>query len=94
MAMSRYFSEDGIHLSHSGTKRLIDAWNKHITIVKDYDQCVYQASRFLRKTHRPGKNMINSYERQADNSTGNYRYNGPRRNDTRRCYGCNIQGHI
>ena len=94
MPMSRYFSEDGIHLSHSGTKRLLDAWNKHITIVKDYDQCVYQASRYPRKTYRPGTNMINSYERQADNSTGNYRYNGPRRNDTRRCYGCNIQGHI
>ena len=43
---------------------MLDAWNKHITIVKDYDQCVYQTSRFPRKTYRPGTNMINSYERQ------------------------------
>ena len=73
--MGRYYSEDGIHLSHSGTKRLLDAWNKHVTIVKDYDQCVYQASRFPRRTYRPGTNIINSYKRQADNSTRNYRYN-------------------
>ena len=92
--MGRYYSEDGIHLSHSGTKRLLDAWNKHGTIVKDYDQCVNQASRFPRRTYRRRTNIINSYKRQADNSTGSYRYNGRRRNDNRRCYGCNMQGHI
>ena len=33
---SRYFSNDGIHLSHSGIKRRFDALNRHIGIVSDF----------------------------------------------------------
>ena len=38
---SRYFSNDGIHLSHSGIKRLLDAMNTTTKIVVDYGLCVF-----------------------------------------------------
>ena len=37
----RYFSNDGIHLSHSGIKRLLDAMNTTTKIVVDYELCVF-----------------------------------------------------
>ncbi|MES9883589.1 MAG: GDSL-type esterase/lipase family protein [Sedimenticola sp.] len=43
----RYYSIDGIHLSHSGTKRLLDAINRSCEIVIDYNMCIYSPkSRF------------------------------------------------
>ena len=57
---SRYFSEDGIHLSNAGTKRLLDAWRRHVNIVHDFNLCVFQASTF-KKTFRPGANTPNNY---------------------------------
>ena len=57
MPSSRYFSKDGIHLSSSGTKRLLDAWNRHVNIVHDLGLCVFQASKF-KKTFRPTRPII------------------------------------
>ena len=37
----RYFSSNGIHLSQSGVKRLLDAINSSIEIVNSYELCVF-----------------------------------------------------
>ena len=37
----RYLSSDGIHLSRSGVKRLLDAINSSIEIVQTYELCVF-----------------------------------------------------
>ena len=39
---TRYYGNDGIHLSKSGIKRLLHAINVHIQLVDDFDQCVYK----------------------------------------------------
>ena len=36
----RYYTQDGIHLSNSGTKRLLDAFNRHVDMVSDHPMCV------------------------------------------------------
>ena len=92
MPLSRYYYKDGVHLSHSGTKRLLDAWNRHVPIVQDYTQCVYKASRSPRVMNR--QRPTNNPGRHDDYNTGRYRNNGQRGNGNRRCYGCHMQGHI
>ena len=36
MPSGRYFNADGIHLTYPGTKRLLHAWNKRVTIVDEF----------------------------------------------------------
>ena len=50
----RYYSNDGIHLSHSGVKRLLDAMDKSVKIVVDYELCVFSSF----KKHKQNGNMI------------------------------------
>ena len=38
---TRYYSGDGIHLSHSGIKRLLDAVNVSMKTVQDFELCVF-----------------------------------------------------
>ena len=38
----RYYDTDGIHMSHSGTKRLIHALNKHVLVAHDFQSCVFR----------------------------------------------------
>ena len=93
MPSGRYFSDDGIHLSHSGTKRLLDAWNRHVGIIKDFSLCIFKSTRLHGKTSRPGQNGRANYRGQS--SYGHWRYQGQQRNITRRrCYGCSMPGHI
>ena len=53
MPSGRYFNADGIHLTDSGFKRLLHAWNKHVTIVDEFSLCTFQST-FQRKIYRPG----------------------------------------
>ena len=46
---NRYYYNDRIHLSHSGTKRLIYTLNRHVDIVNDFQLCVFQGSNISRK---------------------------------------------
>ena len=46
MPSARYYSNDDIHLSRSGIKRLVDALNRHIEIVTDFNFCVFKVSNF------------------------------------------------
>ena len=55
----RYYSRDGIHLSHSGIKRLLDAFNRKVNIVGNFDLCVYQTANLQnQRTVRPGTNGL------------------------------------
>ena len=56
MLSRRYFNADGIHLTYSGTKRLLHAWNKHVTIVDEFSLCTFQST-FQRKIYRPGADL-------------------------------------
>ena len=38
----RYYDTDGIHMSHSGAKRLIHAINKHVLVAHDFQSCVFR----------------------------------------------------
>ena len=53
---------------------------------------VFQASKF-KKTFRPGANTPINNKRRF-NGTRGQRFNGQRRNNNRRCYGCSMLGHI
>ena len=85
---SRYYDADGVHLVHSGIRRLLDAINRHhLDIVEDFQAC---AIRSVRQTHirnRQGQNeqrykhhtvygqtRINTENGQ---SYGSYRGKGP-----------------
>ena len=46
---SRYFNDDGIHLSRSGVKRLVDAMSTSVKIVVDYELRVFSN---FRKPHQ------------------------------------------
>ena len=53
----RYFSSDGIHLSNSGTKRLVDAISRHVDIVHDIHSCVFKNRRYQ---HGQGRQSMNN----------------------------------
>ena len=55
MSSTRYYSHDGIHLSRSGNKRLVDALNRHIYIVTDIILCVFKGSNFHDKLEAGNK---------------------------------------
>ena len=61
MPSSRYYSEVGIRLFHSGIKRLLDVWNRHVNVVKVINLCVFQASKFHKKNFRHGVIMLGNY---------------------------------
>ena len=48
---TRYFHHDGIHLTASGTKRLLDALNRGFQVVKDFDNCVFTGKRNMNKAN-------------------------------------------
>ncbi|MES9883778.1 MAG: GDSL-type esterase/lipase family protein [Sedimenticola sp.] len=50
----RFYGPDSIHLSHAGTKRLLDAVNRSCEIVTDYKKCVFTPQ------HRNGNPAMNS----------------------------------
>ena len=42
---SRYFANDGVHLSNPGVKRLLHAIDSKVHIVANFDLCIYQSRR-------------------------------------------------
>ena len=51
---ARFFNQDGIHLTNPGVKRLLDAINRHFTIVANFDTCVFGTMRPSNFQRRPG----------------------------------------
>ena len=92
MPSNRYFNEDGIHLTYSGTKRQLHAWNKHVEIVDEFRLCTFQST--FQKIYRPGGNTPKNHKRQFMNGNTQQGYNGQRRSNTRRCFKCSMPGHI
>jgi lysophospholipase L1-like esterase len=53
----RYFGRDGIHLSTTGTKRLLGTVNKCVPVVNDFDNIVFQRYRKPNyRSHYQGQN--------------------------------------
>ena len=95
------FSNDDIHLSHSGIKRLLDAMNTTTKIVVDYELCVFsnlktqsQSSHtgYSRRRNRRPQNKPYKPNRNAEGS-GAKDASGYR-NSRKQCLGCNMVGHI
>ena len=87
---SRYFHPDGIHLTVSGTKRLLDAINRVFPLVKDFDNCAFN-----------GKRIVNNGNAGSGFQAPQRNYPGPfqagRRTMQGRvpliCFGCHRRGH-
>ena len=47
LSTSRYYSNDGIHMSHSGIKRLVGATNTSTKLVVEYQLCTFGKSKTL-----------------------------------------------
>ncbi|MEW8548437.1 MAG: SGNH/GDSL hydrolase family protein [Candidatus Thiodiazotropha sp.] len=92
----RYFYKDGIHLSYSGTKRLIDALNRYVDIVSDFQLCVFQRPNLLRKGMvAPVTRNKRNYGQSVDGNRENgFNIFNKHRQNNRRCYGCSMPGHI
>lgn len=96
----RYYSRDGIHMSLSGTKRLIDAINRHVVIVRDFQSCVYrslnqQQNRSDRR--RPGARQYHGGYTHATpygRANRNAQFNGQWTNQRRICFACSMPGHV
>ena len=102
---NRYYNYDGIHLSHSGVKRLLDAINGSVKIVVNYDLCVFSNTKKQNKNGSRDKPTGYSRGFHGPQSTGRpYQpYAAPTggdgrrskyRNSRKQCYGCNMVGHI
>ena len=80
---TRYFSQDGIHLCSSGTKRLLDAINRKCRIVEDFDKCTFNRDNNMLRARVTG-----------DSQAGQFRNTiAPFRQSRIRCYGCGLMGH-
>ena len=99
----RYFSTDGIHVSHSGTKRFIDAINRHVLIVRDFQSCVYRTG--SEQQQQQGRNnkrrpsMGRNYGRYKNTTPNggmsrNTQFTGHSSKQNRTCYACSMPGHI
>ena len=84
----RYFSSDGIHLSSSGTKRLVDAISRHVDIVHDIHSCVFKNRRYQ---HGQGRKSMNNAKPYGGMNRNPY-FNGQWKNQ-RLCYACSMPGH-
>ena len=81
---TRFYSQDGIHLTSSGVKRLLDAINRQHQIVVDFNNCVFGTKRPSNFLGRSG-GIRKSLNRQQQGRSGGFgRF---------RCFGCNATGH-
>ena len=48
---TRYFSQDGIHLCSSCTKRLLNVINRKCRIVEDFDKCTFNRGNTMGSCH-------------------------------------------
>ena len=51
---TRYFHHDGIHLSASGTKRLLDSLNRVFPLVKYFENCAFNGMKNVNKANVGG----------------------------------------
>ena len=70
---TRYFSQDGIHLCGSGTKRLLDAINRKCRIVEDFDKCTFNRGNNMLRARVTGDNHRRSQAGQFRNTIAPFR---------------------
>ena len=70
--IDRYYARDCIHLSPSGVKRLLGEMNKEITIVNDFEKCIY-AKRFPNRS-QCNQSHADSWKNKHNRQTGSNRY--------------------
>ena len=87
---TRYFHHDGIHLTASGTKRLLDALNKGFQIVKDFDNCVFTGKRNMNKANIGGGFHVPQRSNQGQFQAGRRPASG---RFPLKCIGCHQKGH-
>lgn len=85
-----YYTNDGIHLSNSGVKRLLDAINRHVDIVKDFQSCVYKNVWNVQY----GSTTHDKSTRKTSFGNRVQPFNKHRRDSPRFCYGCSMAGHF
>lgn len=90
----RYFSKDGIHLSRSGVKRLLDAINSNTQIVSDYDSCVFNRQGYQRGIGKSNQNRWLSQEQGHWHPRNRGPNNTEKRHANKICYACHMVGHI
>ena len=101
-----YYDTDRIHLSSSGVKRLLGTINKDVTIVNDFDKCVYGRRKANRATQRQQSShgsRRNFQKRHicADSrlnlcykcGEGNHDTNDCKHTEQLKCYHCGYLGH-
>ena len=102
---TRYYSGNGIHLAHSGIKRLLDAVNMSTKIILNFGLFVFV--QFKARTQRPssvqqhtGHQRMNTEKQFKRNQATvqirscTFKPAGGFRNSIRQCYGCGMTGHI
>ena len=96
---TRYYAQDGIHLSNSGIKRLLHAMNSRAHLVEDFDLCVFTPHR----RNNAGSSVPGRFQRPSGHfqpgdrhSDGIRHMNGSNKNGygKRRCFACGMTGHI
>ena len=87
---TRYFLQDGIHLTASGTKRLLDALNRIFPFVADFDICVFNGKRPTVKASGG-----NGFQVQPRRNQGQFRagIRATSRKFPLVCFGCHRRGH-
>ncbi|MES9882532.1 MAG: SGNH/GDSL hydrolase family protein [Sedimenticola sp.] len=79
--LARFYNQDSIHLSRSGTKRLLGSMNQHIDLVRDFDTCV-----FLQRAHSGTDRVLHGNRNTRDRrpvSYGRYNQHTTRNSDSR-----------
>ena len=89
---SRYYDDDGIHLAHSGIRRLLDVIDRHVNIIDNFQGCVIRSTRQPLNSNRPGQNdqrykpHLGNGQRQINTENGQprrpYQGNGQRQINT------------
>ena len=93
--IERYYSDDLIHLSTSGVKRLLGEIEKHINIVESFENCAFKSRPQKRGRDQKG------FSRQTDGNRSSNRprrgrpssTNGSNRNNNVACYKCGETNH-
>ena len=83
---TRYLSQDGIHLSRSGTKRLMDVINRICRIVEDFDKCTFSRGNNMLRARVTGDNHRRSQAGQFRKAIAAFRQNRIR------CNGSGLKG--
>ena len=85
---SHFYSQDNIHLSPSGIKGLLGAINRHIEIVKDFNNCVLH--RYKPQNDRQSKQRSFSWKGK-NRQNRHYQFSNTSNSD--RCYKCGLTNH-